>query len=255
MKGVTEMKYIDQIIIQEKDAVGMSAAEVYKCQIEDQVVYLKRIDVKYSQTTYSVKREAEVMLWLDGKLNVPKVVEYGKKENNEYLIMSEIKGKSIDDFAEEPMQYITYLADAIKLLHAVDVSNCPFSSQVDMRLEELDYLLKNNLADTDTDNWEDSTEFTDPQELYSWLCDNKPQEELVFSHGDISNLMIQDDEIFFFDLARCGLADKWLDISMCVREIRNHYHNPDYENLFYDMLGMEPDYEKIDYYLLLDEMF
>ena len=255
MKGVTEMKYIDQIIIQEKDAVGMSAAEVYKCQIEDQVVYLKRIDVKYSQTTYSVKREAEVMLWLDGKLNVPKVVEYGKKENNEYLIMSEIKGKSIDDFAEEPMQYITYLADAIKLLHAVVVSNCPFSSQVDMRLEELDYLLKNNLADTDTDNWEDSTEFTDPQELYSWLCDNKPQEELVFSHGDISNLMIQDDEIFFFDLARCGLADKWLDISMCVREIRNYYHNPDYENLFYDMLGMEPDYEKIDYYLLLDEMF
>ena len=77
------MKYIDQIIIQEKDAVGMSAAEVYKCQIEDQVVYLKRIDEIYSQTTYSVKREAEVMLWLDGKLNVPKVVEYGKKENRE----------------------------------------------------------------------------------------------------------------------------------------------------------------------------
>lgn len=29
------MKYIDKIIVQEKDAVGMSAAEVYKCQIED----------------------------------------------------------------------------------------------------------------------------------------------------------------------------------------------------------------------------
>ena len=249
------MKFIDNISVHEKDAVGMSAAEVYKCMIEEQVVYLKKIDEKYAKTTYSVKREAEVMLWLADKLNVPKVIEYGQKENTEYLIMSELKGKSIDDFLEDSTRYIKYLVNAIKLLHSVDISNCPFSSRVDMRLEELDYLLKNNLADTDISNWEDSTEFTDPQELYKWLCDNKPQEELVFSHGDISNLMIQKDEIFFFDLARCGIADKWLDISMCVREIRNYYHNPDFEELFFEMLGMEPDHEKINYYLLLDEMF
>lgn len=249
------MKYIDKIIIREKDAIGMSAAEVYKCQIEDQIVYLKRIDMIYSQTTYSVKREAEVMQWLDGKLKVPKVIEYGQKENSEYLIMSEIRGKSIDDFTTDPIQYITYLANAIKLLHSIDISTCPFSSQIDMRLEELNYLLKNNLADTDISNWEDSTEFTDPQELYKWLCDNKPQEELVFSHGDISNLIIQEDQIFFFDLARCGIADKWLDISMCVREIRNLFDNPEFEKLFFQMLGLVPNYEKIDYYLLLDEMF
>lgn len=249
------MKHIDDILVQEKDAVGMSAAEVYKCAIEEHIVYLKKIDEKYAQTTYSVKRETEVMLWLADKLNVPKVIEYGQKENAEYLIMSELKGKSIDEFVENPKQYITYLVNAIKLLHSVDISNCPFLSRVDMRLEELDYLLKNNLADTDISNWEDSTEFTDPQELYKWLCDNKPQEELVFSHGDISNLMIEKDEIYFFDLARCGIADKWLDISMCVREIRNYYHNPDFEELFFEMLGMKPDHEKINYYLLLDEMF
>lgn len=249
------MKYIDKIIVQEKDAVGMSAAEVYKCQIEDQVVYLKRINEIYSQTTYSVKREAEVMQWLEGILNVPKVIEYGQKESTEYLIMSEIEGKSIDDFAEDPIQYIAYLANAIKLLQSIDISNCPFSSQIDMRLEELDYLLKNGLADTDISNWEDSTEFTDPQELYKWLCDNKPHEELVFSHGDISNLFICNDEIYFFDLARCGTADKWLDISMCVREIRNFFHNSEFEKLFFEMLGMELNYEKINYYLLLDEMF
>ena len=110
------MKYIDKIIVQEKDAVGMSAEEVYKCQIEDQVVYLKRINEIYSRTTYSVKREAEVMQWLEGILNVPKVIEYGQKESTEYLIMSEIEGKSIDDFAEGPKEYIAYLANAIKLL-------------------------------------------------------------------------------------------------------------------------------------------
>ena len=75
------MKYIDKIIVQEKDAVGMSAAEVYKCQIEYQAVYLKMINEIYSRTTYSVKREAEVMQWLEGKLNAPKVIEYGLKDN------------------------------------------------------------------------------------------------------------------------------------------------------------------------------
>ena len=68
-----------------------------------------------------------------------------------------------------------------------------------------------------------------------------PHEELVFSHGDISNFFICNDEIYFFDLARCGTADKWLDISMCVREIRNFFHNSEFEKLFFEMLGMEPN--------------
>lgn len=42
---------------------------------------------------------------------------------------------------------------------------------------------------------------------------------------------------------------------MCVREIRNFFHNSEFEKLFFEMLGMEPNYEKINYYLLLDEMF
>ncbi len=105
-------------------------------------------------------------------------------------------------------------------------------------------------------DWQDTTNFTNPEELYKWLCDNKPPEEPVFTHGDIgANFFIDDDGIYLYDLARCGIADKWTDIALCVRDIRDYYPNTGYEQVFFDMLGTRPDYEKINYYILSDEMF
>lgn len=250
------MADIDEIIILEKCSEGMSPAEVYKCQLKNTECYLKKIDNIFSTTTYSVKREAEIMKWLSDKLKVPNVIEYGVQENAEYLIMSGLGGKHIEDFVDEPIKYIEYLVKALHALQAVDIKDCPFSSTIDVRLKELKYLLDNELADIDVSNWEDTTEFDDPNELYEWLREKKPQEELCLSHGDIgSNFFVLDDEIFFYDLARCGIADKWLDIAFCVREIREYYSDSKYEKLFFDMLGLKPDYEKINYYILLDEMF
>lgn len=106
------------------------------------------------------------------------------------------------------------------------------------------------------EHWQDSTEFRNPDDLYRWLIEKRPEEEIVFSHGDIgANFFVKDEEIIFYDLARCGIADKWLDIALCVRDIRDYYPNSAYEKLFFEMLGLEPDYEKIEYYILLDEMF
>ena len=250
------MRYINRITSKEKISDGMSPARVYKCQMDEATYYLKVIDKVFSKTTYSVRREAAVMQWLADKLNVPKLVESGQIEDNEYLIMSELKGQHIDDFVTTPLQYITYLVQAIKLLWTVDISDCKFSSRLDFRLQELDYLLKNNLADVDLANWQDTTNFTKPEELYSWLCNSRLPEELAFSHGDIgANFFVADGEILFYDLARCGIADKWVDIALCVRDIRDYYPDSEYEKIFFDMLGVEPDYKKIDYYILLDEMF
>ena len=233
---------------------GMSPANVYQCELGSRNVYLKKIHKRYSGTTYSVRREADIMKWLAGKLNVPDVIESGEINDEEFLIMSEITGNHIDDYIKEPELYVSYLAEAIHLLQKVDISKCPFFSNVDMRLEELEFLLKNDLADVNTGNWEKTTEFNSPQELYKWLCENKPAEEYVFTHGDIgANLFVKNGDIFFYDLARMGIADRWVDTAFAVRDIRKEC--PDYEQIFFDKLGVEPNYEKINYYILLDEMF
>lgn len=253
---MSKVKYIDEIEILGKCSDGMSPAEVYKCQLKNTVCYLKKIDDMFSETTYSVKREAEMMMWLSNKLKVPDVIEYGTQGHSEYVIMSALKGRHIDDLVSEPIEYIECLAKALRQLQVIDINTCPFSSKIDFRLKELKYLLDNEMADVDVSHWEDTTEFDNPTELFNWLCENKPQEELCLSHGDISaNFFVSADGIYFYDLARCGVADKWLDIAFCVRNIREYYPGSDYEKFFFNMLGLEPDYKKINYYILLDEMF
>lgn len=251
------MNLIDRLTHMEKVSEGMSPAETYRCRIEDTVCYLKKIDEVFSPTTYSVQREADVMLWLADKLNVPAMMECGRVSGKEYLIMSEVKGRHIDDFVESPLLYVTNLAKALKQLWSIDTSACRFSSRLDVRLQELDYLLKNGLADVNPAHWQNTTTFTEPAELYVWLCSHRPpEEELVFSHGDLgANFLVADDEIIYFDLARCGIADKWQDIALCVRDIREYGLGSSHEEAFFQMLGVEPDQQKLDYYVLLDELF
>ena len=238
------------------DDEGMSAAEVLKCHLENEIVYIKSIDNKYSKTTYSVHREKEVMQWLSGKLNVPRVIEFGVENNREFVVMSELKGAHIDDFESTPEVYVSHLAKAIQLLHTIEISNCPFDSSVDVRLKELAWLIQNNLASLD--DWGDATnlKFSNPNKFYQWLCNNKPAEEFVFSHGDITaNFFVNGQDLHFYDLGRAGIADRWYDIAFCINSIRKSFGDKKYEDMFFDMLKIQPNYEKIDYFILLDAMF
>ncbi|MGH2285441.1 APH(3') family aminoglycoside O-phosphotransferase, partial [Enterococcus faecalis] len=54
---------------------------------------------------------------------------------------------------------------------------------------------------------------------------------------------------------RSGRADKWYDIASCVRSIREDIGEEQYVELFFDLLGIKRDWEKIKYYILLDELF
>ena len=55
--------------------------------------------------------------------------------------MSELPGETIDNFSNNPEEFIGYYVKALKLLWSVDISDCPFDSGVELRLSELRYLL------------------------------------------------------------------------------------------------------------------
>lgn len=82
---------------------------------------------------------------------------------------------------------------------------------------------------------------------------------MVFSHGDFgdSNIFVKNDQVSgFIDLGRSGKADVWYDIAFCVRSIQNDLGNEkEYLDLFFDLVEVDPDWDKIKYYILLDEMF
>jgi len=108
--------------------------------------------------------------------------------------------------------------------------------------------------------------FNDPQELLDWLIENRPQEDLVLSHGDfcLPNIFFSEDKVSgFIDLGKICVADRYQDIALCYRSLTNNFDGSYGERVreklnmdsFFNELGIEPDWKKIRYYILLDELF
>lgn len=184
--------------------------------------------------------------------------------------MSKVPGKmSCDEyFLEHPQELLALLAKALKMLWSVDISDCPRNRDIDAELQEAKYRIENNLVDLD--NVEPTTfgegGFKNPQALLEWLEENRPDYEPVLSHGDfcLPNIFIEDGKISgFIDLGDTGIGDKWRDIALCYRSLQHNFDGsfggkvyPDFNpDMLFDALGIEPNREKLRYYILLDELF
>lgn len=245
------------------DDIGKSQAKVL--MFDDCVLKIEDASSKIDETV-------AVICWLEGKLPVPKVIAYEKDETAglQYLLMSRVTGKmSCDDYyMSRPKELCELLAQGLKLLWSVDISDCPRKITLDDELEEARYRVENNLIDmSDAEPTTFGPDgFENPKALLEWLENNRPEREPVLSHGDfcLPNVFIDGDRLGgFIDLGDTGVNDKWLDIALCYRSLKHNADgtwgekiyedfNPDF---FFEALGIEPDWDKIKYYILLDELF
>ena len=244
------------------DNVGMSSSTI---------LLFDKMVLKVEEESRSSKHERLLLEWLDGKLPVPKIIEAVTRDGCSYLLMSRLPGemacsennlRNIDDT-------IAALAKGMKMLWDIDISNCPCSSTVADKLIQVKYDIENNHIDMD--NFDDETftteGFRDIQDLYNFLDQNRPAGDLVFSHGDyyLPNIFVSGRDITgFVDLGNGGISDRWQDIALCVRTLRSGYMGianrgekefARYKSLLFDELGLEPDEEKIRYFILLYEFF
>ena len=84
--------------------------------------------------------------------------------------MSEADGVLCSEEYEDeqsPEKIIELYAECIRLFTPSTYRIVPIRI-ADSRLAELDYLLNNDLADVDCENWEEDTPFKDPRELYDF---------------------------------------------------------------------------------------
>lgn len=243
-----------------KNNVGCSSASVYKCNGKDENFFLK-----IEKSGGELHREYEVLAWLDGKLPVPKIKHWCEHEGFCYLLTSEIKGHMTCDSPEDTVcrpyeTTVSLLAQGLKMLQSIEIKDCAFDNTLDKKLDRALYNIENDLVDMD--DFEESNSFQTPMDLYNRLVSNKPTEELYFTHGDycLPNIFIEGNNITgFIDLGSAGIADKWQDIALCVRSLgynlRKEKEKDKYIALLFENLRLEPDWEKINYYILLDELF
>lgn len=244
-KHVLGMKGIENI-------VGCTEAKVIQYSGNGKTMYLK-IDKKNEEFT----REQKIYNWLKNKLSVPSVVESYNSDEYDYLLLTEAKGimAADDKMLIEPTHTINSLAKGIKELQKIVIKDCPFDSTIEYKLEKAKKRIEKGLVSLEGSV--DCGGFKTPQEIYDFLVKNKPTENLVFTHGDycLPNVLIDGKDISFIDLGRAGIGDIWQDIALCVRSLKHNFGTNKYSKLFFEYLEMEPDYDKINYYILLDELF
>lgn len=243
------------------DSVGMSDSQVL--MFDDRVL-------KIETTREEADNEYRMMNWLAGKLPVPEVLAFAKENGRNYLLMSRVEGRMLCDeaYMNKPKELIQLLAKGLKMLWSVDVKECPNHIGLKERLALAERNVREGLVDMDHVEEDTFGEkgFKNPEELLNWLKENQPEEDLVLTHGDycLPNVFGSEGKINgFIDLGKCGVADRYQDIALCYRSLSHNcdgtyggsvYTDVKPEMLFKE-LGIEPDWEKIRYYILMDELF
>jgi len=243
------------------NAVGMSGAKV--------VVYPDMV-LKCEPRSEESDNEYQMLCWLQGKLPVPAVLDFVCEDGVNYLLMSRLAGVMSCDraYLTHPSLLIPLMAESLRALWAVEPAGCPYMNDLSKKLRKARERVTAGLVqmeDAEPETYGPNG-FRNPMELLCWLESHRPEESLVFSHGDfcLPNLFLQDGRISgFLDLGRAGLADPYQDLALGYRSLK---HNSDgtydgirysgfSDDLLFRALGMEPDWEKVRYYILLDELF
>jgi aminoglycoside phosphotransferase len=237
----------------EKDAMGRSKAGVFFLSS----IYGPAV-LKIEKESAESLREYTMLSWLYEKGLAPKVYRRVVENEVSYLLMARLQGKMAAEMEnlQAPEKTARFLAEGIKMLAALPARECPVSYPLAAKLEAARERVAQGLVNMA--DWEAETEFTSPATLLAYLEANKPEETLSVTHGDycLPNVFFAEEKVTgFVDLGRAGLADVWQDIAVCVRSLRHNFLEKAPLESFFAALAMKPNREKINYYILLDELF
>ena len=243
------------------DNIGMSGSAV--------LCYADMV-LKIEPESEGFANQLAMLRWLEGKLPIPKVLQAVTEDGKQYLLMSRMPGKMAcsPEYMADPDRFVQQMADALHMLWQVDISACPkhhtLQDDLNKAQERVDQgLVRMDLVEPETFG---PNGFENPAALLTWLQENQPELEPVLSHGDfcLPNVFLDDGQISgFIDLGDCGVSDKWRDIAICHRSLRHNFNGryasnpvPDFDpDLLFEKLGIAPNWEKLRYYQLLDELF
>lgn len=241
--------------------VGLSGAEV---RLYDELV------LKIQPHTEQSANEATFMRYLQGKNLAPDLVAYATRDNLDYILMSRLKGDMLcsDRFLSNPRLLLEQAREVFYSLWQLPIQDCPCNMTLKRKLSLAQSNVLNNRVDLNNVNPEllgVDGRFKTPELLLKWLIDNKPNEDLTVTHGDfcLPNVFVCGNKAGIIDFPYGGVADRYCDIALFYRSLKSNL-NGEYggkvygeldDKLFFDALAIKPDFAKIDYYILLDELF
>jgi kanamycin kinase len=230
--------------------------------------------------------EAARLAWLGARgFPVPEVVEAAANADTMWLVTTAIEGRSAAGrwSPADRRGVLDVVADLTRALHALPARDCPFDRTLAVLLPRVRAAARAGWVDCD--DLDDTHAGWTAQQLLGELDAAQPPDEdrVVVCHGDLclDNVLIAPDTLSLagiLDVGRLGTADRWLDLSIVLRNITGEC--PDWECPGLDSPGLdgtdadstawdthqrragrflrryglaETDERKLAYYRLLDE--
>jgi aminoglycoside phosphotransferase len=241
-----------------ENQIGHSGSSVYQLTNgAGKSTYLKVAPTTWHTT---LRPEMNALAWLQDKFTVPELLYYEEYKGLDFLIISTVAGLDGSHAINlsNPEQLVDLYARGIKELHKLDIRSCPLNQTLSVRLPDAERRVAAGLVDES--NVEEDNKMRSPRDMLDELVRNQPvHEDIVFTHGDycLPNLIIDKGQVSgMIDLGKAGVADRYQDISLAIRSLRHNNKTDKYKSLFLDCYGMnELDEHKLEYYILLDELF
>ena len=226
--------------------------------------------LKTSPRSGEADNEAAVCRALAGLLPVPEILCYEIADGKAFCLMTRLPGRMLcsEELMRDPALVTRLVAEAIRLLQSVPTDKlCGVT--LDGKLRWAWRAVEQGLADMEHAEPETFGPggFAGPDALLLWLEGNRPAERPVLTHGDLClpNILTDGRRVTgFVDCGRMGPGDPWQDLAIAWRSLRDNFagcydarlRRPDYDpEALLRELGVEPDPERLRYYLLLDELF
>lgn len=198
--------------------------------------------------------------WLIGRIAVPEVTHFLATADAAWLVTTALPGQTAYALLEAELASREGIVDALarflRQIHAIDVHSCPFASDHLRRLPLARLRVAAGLVDED--DFDDARSGWTAAQVLSALEGLLPlAPDPVVTHGDFSldNLLMRDGEVVgCIDTGRAGVADRYQDLAImwnCLEEFGESA-----QSRFLEAYGEgQPDQVKLQFHLLLDELF
>ncbi|MBX9885084.1 MAG: aminoglycoside 3'-phosphotransferase [Novosphingobium sp.] len=242
-----------------RSTVGQSGGDVWRVTGADggHRHYLKH---GTGEVAAALIDELARLRWLAPHLPVPHVAAFALEGDAAWLLMTAVPGKTASELLTAHPEQAEVVVDAIAVflrrLHAIAPESCPFTAAAPHRLA----LARDRIARglVDEDDFDDVRAGWSAARVWQALHDLPlPGAPPVVTHGDFSldNILVAEGAVTgCIDVGRAGLADRYQDIAILWNSLGEF--SPDLQARLLAALGEGAgDRERIDFHLLLDELF